>query len=132
MSGAGSVNAASNPLLAQLRKRREKTVDLGEGLSVTFLRPREGEMGPLFQGDGEARVMRVQLEQVCRCVVGWSGFTEATLLGAGVGSSDPLPFDAAVWAEIVTDRVEWFGLVSQAILDSMVEHIERKGTAEKN
>ena len=44
---------------------------------------------------------------VCERVVDWEGFVEDDLLGGnGVGSSDPVPFSAAVWSAWVVDQVE--------------------------
>lgn len=124
---------STNVLLAQLRKRREKKVDLGDGKSVTFHRPPESEMAALLFGDGtKERTITVGLDQVRKYVVGWSGFTEADLLGAGVGSSDPVDFSADLWAEVCSDDMGWINQIAEAILKSVVDHWSAKDAVAKN
>lgn len=115
-----------------LRRRREISVDLGGGLTVTCLRPREGDMAGMFEGEGATRSLSIRLEHVQKFVTGWSGFSEATFFGASVGSSDPLPFDAELWAEAVGDHVEWVNAVANKMLAAIVTHFEEKAASEKN
>lgn len=119
-------------LLAALKRRREKTIDLGNGKSVTFLRPTEAEMGALLEVNGEQRTWNVGVEHVRKFVVGWSGFTAADLLGAAIGSSDPVEFDRELWAEVCADDIAWIRQVADAILKSVVDHITEKDSAAKN
>lgn len=123
---------STNVLLAQLRKRREKKVDLGDGKSVTFLRPPESEMVQMLGGDGETRTWTVGLDQVRKYVVGWAGFTEADLLGAGIGGSDPVEFNAELWLEVCADDIAWINQIGSAILSSVVEHLSAKEETAKN
>ena len=123
----------SSTLLAQLKKRRERSVDLGDGLSVQFLRPAEAEFpSMLATTDGGQATWSVGIEQVKRCVTGWKGFTEASLLGGAIGSSDPLDFDAEVWAEVCADRIEWNQKIAKAILDSVIDHLTKRDETAKN
>lgn len=119
-------------LLAALKRRREKKVDLGNGKSVTFLRPTEAEMGSMLDITGDKGTWNVGIEQVRKCVVGWQGFTAADLLGAAVGSSDPVEFDADLWAEVCADDIAWIRQVADAILTSVVDHITEKDATAKN
>lgn len=119
-------------LLAKVRARREKKVDLDETHKVTFLRPPETEMSELLSVDGDQRTWSVDVSHVKRFVVGWEGFTEEDALGKGVGSTDPLEFSAELWAEMVGDRAEWSSKVAAAILKAVVSHVNGKAEAEKN
>lgn len=118
--------------LLALRRQRERTVKLGEGKKVTFLRPPEVEMSTLLHGDGDTRVWKVDIAEVRKYVCGWEGFTEADILGASVGSSDPIPFDAELWGELVNDNVVWKVKVAEAILESVVDHINKQDAVAKN
>ncbi len=119
-------------LKATLRKRREKTVDLGDGKSVIFRRPTEVEMPLLLVGEGDDRRWEIGIDQVRKCVTGWNGFTEADLLGSAIGSADPVAFDLELWDEVVSDNVAWTQKIGQAILDAVVAHINDKAELAKN
>jgi hypothetical protein len=43
-----------------------------------------------------------------------------------------VPFDAALWAEVVADRGDWLNLVAARLLDVIVTHVESKAKAAKN
>lgn len=122
----------SRALLAALKRRREKKVELGNGKSVTFLRPTEADMGAMLAITGDKGTWNVGIEQVRKFVVGWSGFTEADLLGAAIGASDPVEFDAELWAEVCSDDIAWVRQVADAILTSVVDHVVAKDSAAKN
>ncbi len=119
-------------LLAALKRRREKSVDLGEGRAVTFLRPLESDMGSMLSGEGAERTWSVTIEHVKKFVNGWSGFTEADLLGASIGSSDPVSFDPDLWAEVCADDIETVQKVAQAILKSVIDHLSEQADVAKN
>lgn len=122
----------NNTLLAKLKKRRERTVDLGEGRSVTFLRPTEAEFPSMLKLDAGQATWSVGVEHVKALVTRWSGFSDATFVGETVGSTDPIPFDADLWAEVCSDRMEWNQKIAGAILDSVVEHITERDAIAKN
>lgn len=131
----------SPALVAALRRSREKTVELeGEwkGLKVRFLRPPESEFSKMLvpidpkNPDPTSHEWSVGIEQVQQYVIGWEGFTEATILGATVGSSDPLDFDRELWSEWVADKVDVIAAVARAILDAVVKHITEREAAGKN
>jgi hypothetical protein len=122
----------SRALLAALKRKREKTVDLGDGKKVFFLRPAESEMASLLSGEGETRTWAIGVDHVRKCVTGWDGFTEVDILGAGVGASDPVPFDADLWAELCGDDIAWVRQVADAILKSVVDHLQAEEAAAKN
>lgn len=123
---------SASATLLTLRRQRENTVKLGEGKAVTFLRPPETEMTSMLHGEGETRTWVVGIAEVRKYVNGWSGFTEADVIGAAVGSSDELPFDSELWGELVSDKIEWMRKVADAILKSVVAHINRQDGVAKN
>jgi hypothetical protein len=124
-------------LIAKLQAQRESWCELrpaGDGqprLAVRLRRPPEAELPELRAREG--RSLQQQLAQaVCDCAVGWDGFTEAELLGAALGSSDPLPFDAAVWAEVVRDRQGWMVLAAAHLTEQINTHLASRAAVEKN
>ncbi|PTT75431.1 hypothetical protein DBR42_28940 [Pelomonas sp. HMWF004] len=71
-------------------------------------------------------------EAVCRQAVGWRGITEAELLGAVVGSSDPVEFSTDLWAEVVRDRADWLGTCSVHLMEQINGHLQAKAEQRKN
>lgn len=122
----------SRALLAALKRKREKTVDLGDGKKVFFLRPAESEMAELLSGEGDKRTWAVGVEHVRKYVTGWAGFTEASLLGAELAPDDPVAFDAELWAELCGDDIAWVRQVADAILKSVVDHLAAEEAVAKN
>jgi len=130
----------SDSVIKRLREARMRWVELPHpehaGLAVRIMRPSEVEVTQhLFKGgaqDGTDATVSVEFADVLRATVDWRGFTEATILGAAVGSSDPLPFSAALWSELASDHAAWVRLLASAILQAAVEHHTAKAAAEKN
>lgn len=91
---------------------------------MRFLRPPETEFARFRLG--------ITVEHVCEYVDGWDGVSEATLLGASVGASDPLPFTPELWAAAVRDRMDWVPPVARAIAQSITDHLAAKETASGN
>lgn len=105
---------SSSQLIGRLREQRTEWVDLTdkkEGERISFVRPPEAEWGSLTGG--------VRLEHVRRYCNGWAGFSEATVLGEAVGSSDPIEFDADLCVAILEDRSEWLAKVASKIIESV-------------
>lgn len=127
---------AVNAHAAALRKRREKWVDTDEGKRVQFRRPTESEMGAHLevrgQGESATSTWVIRNDDVFKYVVGWEGYTEADILGAAVGASDPLPFDADLFREFALDNVDLLGKVAKGILDSILAYISEKAAVAKN
>lgn len=112
-----------NALLAQMRAQRDRWVELEPGLRVKVRRPHELAVFRMRGG--------VEIDHLVDHVVDWDGFTSATLLGAEVGSSDQLAFDARLWREAVSDRGRWAITVTDAMLAAVEEHNTRREAAEK-
>lgn len=128
---------SAQQLIERLRAARDSWCVLREAdggmpeLAVQLRRPAEVEMSKLRPGPG--RDLDAALtEAACSTAVGWRGFTEADLLGAAVGSSDPLPFDAALWREVAGDRMEWLTACANHILAQVKEHFAQKAEQRKN
>lgn len=119
------MNAQS--LIARMREQRQSTVELGDGLSVTIIRPCEADIRA-FSGASRPS----DLDVARKYVVGWKGFTEATLLGEAVGASDEVPFSQEVWTEAVADRLDWVHKVVIAVVSSIHSHQLSVAGEEKN
>lgn len=113
-------------------RRREHTVHLDDRRSITLRRPPEAQMGRLLSVVGEKATWSVGPEDVKAAVVGWAGFTEADLLGATVGSSDAVPFDADLFALYIDDHLEDQTKIAKVLLDVVTEYVDKRGASEKN
>lgn len=111
-------------LIKRLRDQRLRWVDLGAGLRVQVLTLRETELPQLRT--------REVVDIVCDQAVDWSGFTEATLLGAHDGSSDPLPFTAEVWAEVARNSMVHTTAVADVLVADAQRVLQQRADARKN
>jgi hypothetical protein len=111
-------------LIAKLQAQREGWATLPDGKRLKFRRPPEVELGKLIGG--------VRLEHVIECAVGWEGFTEADLLGAGVGGSDPVSFDRDLWAAVVSDRAHYLEPAAAAIAEAVSAYLANRAATAKN
>lgn len=96
----------------------------GEGRRVRFTQPEEADFFDFREG--------VTVEHVCQYVNGWEGFSEATLRGATVGASDPLPFDARLWRRYARNRSDEASAVARAIADAIKARVHARGLGAKN
>lgn len=67
----------------------------------------------------------ITAEQVVQCVEAWEGFTEATLLGASIGSEDVVEFSRALWADWVRDNPEAYVAVARGLAEGVARAAER-------
>lgn len=104
--------------------QRQHWVEVAPGKRVRYLRPRETEFSQLAGG--------ITAQHVCKFVDGWAGFTEADLLGAAIGSSDPAEFSAELWAEYVLDKVDLLAKVAAEISTRVTDHITKRADEAKN
>lgn len=107
-------------LIARMNAARERVVPLTDKLSVTLRRPTDLERLNYSNSGGIPR------DKLFAHVVDWKGFTEADLVPSG--SSDDVPFDAAVWALWIADHPQhWDAVVTElvAMLESRVTEPER-------
>lgn len=111
-------------LKARLVAGREFWCEPAPGKRLKLRRPREAEMAVLRHGVG--------VDDVCRAVVDWDGFTEAVLLGATVGSSDAVPFDKDLADEVLRDHLEWAQPAADALAQAVTEHLASRAAAAKN
>lgn len=101
-------------------------------IAVQLSRPVDAEL-PGFQAARQAGTLRERLVQAaCEQATGWRGMSEAALFGAAIGSADELPFDLALWAEIVRDRQPWLDAVAVHLMDAISAHIAARSAAAKN
>jgi len=111
-------------LIARMDAQRSRWVALPDGKRVQFRRPLETEFGKFRSGVG--------VDHLCEYVCGWEGFSEADLLGSAIGSSDPLPFSAELWARVVRDRLEYVRPVATEVVAAITEHLAEKDAIAKN
>ena len=121
----------ADALLQTMRAQRMSWVDLEPGKRVQIIRPREAEIRELVRPDGAGITLGVELPEVKRFTVGWEGIKESDLIGSA-GASDPVPFDAALWDEMVSDRSDWANKVAKKLMELIEAHIVAKEAATKN
>ena len=118
-------------LVAAALAQRESFVLLGDGKRVKIRRPSEVAIPKMLRRNGDAGTsIHAGLEEVRAHVVGWEGFTEADFMAGG--ASDPVDFDARLWALWIEDHRDNIGLVAQAIVDAVVAHEQRQADTTKN
>lgn len=130
---------------AALLRRREFWVTVaekGDGdakrtLRVQLARPPETAVNAMIvpaRGPGsEGKVtIAVELEHVLVAARGWDGFIGEDIMGAGVGDSDPVVFDASLFAVVVEDDVEMKTKLAGALLKAIIDHSAKVETAAKN
>jgi hypothetical protein len=114
-------------VLAGLEADALQWVPLGppeQGRRVSFTRPEEADFFDFREG--------VTVEHVCQYVNGWEGFSEATLRGAAIGASDPLPFDARLWRRYARNRSDEASVVARAIADAIKQRVKERDLGRKN
>lgn len=120
---------STEQLIKRMRAQRMFWVELEAGKKLQLIRPTETDVATDLFANGKIATDHA----VCsKYAVGWEGFTEADCLGDGVGASDPLPFDSAVWAELSSDRADWVATAGKAILEKAIERHKLKEETEKN
>lgn len=94
-------------------------------LKVKLRRPAESAMRAMA-GVG------VSDADVCAAAVDWEGFSEAELLGAAVGSADPIPFDGQAWQVYVLDSVASLSLCQAHLVQAISTHLDQVVGDRKN
>jgi hypothetical protein len=116
-------------ILARLREQRSWLVEVAPGKRVKLIRPTQLEMQRHLIEDG---YFRITFDEVVRFTVGWDGFTEADLMGADVGASDAVLFDADLWKEIAAENLKWVNQLADELLAKTTEHLKSLEANEKN
>lgn len=111
-------------LIAKMDEQRTRWVSLPDGKRVQIRRPLETDFGKFRSG--------VTVEHLCEYVCAWEGFTEADLLGAGVGASDAVEFNAGLWGRVLRDRMVYVQPLAEAMVEAITEHLNAKEAAAKN
>jgi hypothetical protein len=120
--------------IKQIRQKRESWVTLDEAdgtkpaVRVRIIRPTEYEVSRDFSQANQ----RDPILNVRDYTVGWEGISEATYLGDGIGSDDPIDFDRDLWFELVSDRSHWVLPVMTAIVNAVNAHASLKTAEAKN
>lgn len=119
---------ASADDLARLRhtllEQRRSWVDLPDGKRrLRLLRPVETKFHELAHG--------VTVEELCKHVDGWQGFTAADIVGAA-GGDDVLPFDQALFSEWAADNAAVVKVAAEALLDVVRAFLAARQETAKN
>lgn len=121
-------------LIRLMRAKRESWLELeaaADGrpaLRVKLRRPTAWEVTRDFPDSAREPIANAR-----DYVVDWEGFSEAVLLDDhAVGSSDPIPFNAGLWAEFVGDRMPMLGAVISRLVEMVNEYAAARQDAEKN
>jgi hypothetical protein len=114
----------ADKLIAQLDEQRTRWADLPGGKRVQFRRPLETEFHK-FRGG-------VEVQHVAEYVCGWSGFTEADILGAAIGSDQTVPFNSRLWDRVARDRLDYVAAVATAIVDAITDYLQQRDATAKN
>lgn len=109
-------------LIKRLLAQREFSVEVAAGKQIRLRRPAEMDvMGMIQRGDdGKVVGLAADLADVKRFAVGWEGIAELDLVPSG--ASDPVPFDADLFAVLIEDRRDWCAKCCQALVDKVLDH----------
>lgn len=124
-------------ILAQRQAQRLRWVEVAPAQDgkparrVQITRPTETEQPKFLRRTGDKYQWVADLEHVKRFVVGWEGFLESDLIGAA-GGSEPVPFSAALWADVCADSSDTTVRVAEALLQSIADHAETQAADAKN
>jgi hypothetical protein len=110
-----------NPLIAKLRKAREKNVEAG-GFIFTIRRPTDVEA--MQMGGFKDPSMLIPY------VIGWDKVREIDVVPGG--DAHPLPFDADVCREWLCDQPDLLAPLVEAITEAYVAHRTELKEQEKN
>lgn len=124
MSAAREGLPNEDELIRRIYAGRERWVELGDGKEVCIRRPDEWDSLSLPH-DRSA-------DRICRQVVDWRGFTEADLLGEGVGTIDPVRFSPRLFRVVAGDQLEWLQKILESVLELVTQHNEQKADTAKN
>lgn len=116
-------------LIKKLRDARSDWVGLPHpdfpDLKVKVERPAESEFPAVVR-------TKSLTECAAQFVTDWSGMSEAVFLGQAVGSTDPIPFDKALWAFVSADQADWVFAVNEKLSALMNAHAALSADNEKN
>lgn len=117
----------SERILAQRIAQRTRWVELAPATDgrparrVQVTRPTETEQPQFLRRSGDGWQWAAELQHVKDFVVGWDGFLETDLVGAA-GGAQPVPFSAALWADVCTDSSEITATVAQSLLEMLADY----------
>ncbi|HJT63071.1 MAG TPA: hypothetical protein VJ797_15485 [Burkholderiales bacterium] len=112
-------------LLKRLVAARESWADSGR-LRFKLRRPNEMELIRMRRGS----TVEIGLDVIQKHVVGWEGVTEADIVTSG--GSEPVAFDATLYAEWIADRPEHWQPISEALHAAIQAHAAEQGEDIKN
>ena len=113
-----------NGLLDKLLQQREISVEVEPGKSLRLRRPAVARLHRFRAG--------ITPELLAEHCIGWTGITEANVLGDAFAPPEPADFDAALVAELLADREQWFEAATAAMTKAIVDRMALIEATEKN
>lgn len=126
-------------ILRAMEAQREFMVALDGERKITMRRPTELQIQTNFikllpgpkPEDPPKTELTANPDQLHRYATGWTGFTEADLLGPA-GGSDPAPFDQLLLQAWLEEHTEHIPTLLNGLLGNIVEHVNARSNATKN
>lgn len=108
-------------LEAQLRSARLRSCEVEPGITLRYELPGAFRVQRIVDamraGDGEAAA-----ELLAPLLREWLGVTQATLLGAGVGSDKAAPVSAELFRLAAADRPAWVSALGMHAVEQATQH----------
>jgi hypothetical protein len=111
-------------LLHKLLQQREVSVEVEPGKHLRLRRPAVARLHRFRSG--------ITPELLAEHCVGWSGVTEADILGTAFAPPEPAEFDAGLVTELLADREQWFEAAAAAMTKAIVDRMAQVETTAKN
>lgn len=116
-------------LIARMDEQRAQWLDLSgyPGRRLRYLRPLETDLDQM-----RVSTLRDMAASAAEFVDGWSGFTEADMLGSAIGSDQPVEFHRGLFLRWVRDRTDVLAELGEAIKATLDAHRQAKDQSRKN
>lgn len=115
-------------LIDKIKKARESNVEI-DGVTFTIRRPTDYEaFNELMEtgADNKTMILKVDSRYIMEhFVTGWAGMNECMLIPGG--SPEPVPFSAEVFMAWAEENMGVWPILSKAIVDSFLNHVNNKG-----
>jgi len=109
-------------LADRMRAERRLTVKVG---AATFT----GDRATMEQALSYSAVRLSDAEVCRRHITGWEGVKESDVLSGG--KNEEIPFDAEVFAMVISERRDWWGPIAAALLKDASDRVEERRENEK-
>lgn len=115
---------SESDLIRRIYAQRERWVDVGDRKEICVRRPDRWD-SLSFLRDRTA-------DRICGQVVNWRGFTEADVLGEGVGTVEEVAFGSDLFRVLAGDRLDWLEKIVDTLTEMIAELSEQAESTAKN